>query len=95
MAVSDDPQTKQSVTTDEMRDNLDAVLRRATRGKERLVIRRRSKAVAAIVPLEDIEYLEKVEDARDLALYRKAKRDWIRGGRKTISWEKVKRGLGS
>lgn len=95
MTVSDDPQTRQSVTTDEMRDDLDAVLRRAARGKERLVIRRRKRAVAALVPLEDIEYLEKIEEARDLALYRAAKREWIRGGRKTVPWEKVKRSPGA
>jgi antitoxin (DNA-binding transcriptional repressor) of toxin-antitoxin stability system len=68
MTVSDDPQTRQSVTTDEIRDDLDAILRRAARGKERLVIRRRKRAVAAIVPLEDVEYLDKIEDARSLPL---------------------------
>jgi hypothetical protein len=78
-----------------MRDDLDAILRRAARGKERLVIRRRKRAVAAIVPLEDVEYLEKIEEARDIALYRKAKREWIRGGRKTIPWEKVRRSAGA
>lgn len=59
----------------------------ALRG-ERLVIERRGKNLFALVPMEDIELLERMEDERDLKA--------IRRGRKepSIPFETLKKELG-
>ena len=44
--------------------------------------------MAAVVPIEDVELLEKLEDEIDLAAAREALKD-----PKTISWETVKKKL--
>jgi prevent-host-death family protein len=51
---------------------------------ERVVVERRGKGVAALVPVEDLELLQALEDRIDLAAARKALRE---PGR--IPWEKV------
>jgi mRNA interferase RelE/StbE len=56
---------------------------------ERVVVERRGKGVAALVPVEDLELLQALEDRIDLAAARKALRE---PGR--IPWEKVKQDLG-
>ena len=56
-----------AVGADEARDHFGDILGRAAHGKERVVISRHRKRVAAIVPIEDLELLEALEDERDLA----------------------------
>ncbi len=46
------------VRTDEARNTFGTVLNRVAFGKERIVLERRGKALAAIVPLEDLARLE-------------------------------------
>lgn len=67
MTASDDG----AVAADEARDRFGDLLGRAAHGKERVVISRHRKRVAALVPIEDLELLEALEDARDLAELRK------------------------
>jgi prevent-host-death family protein len=67
MPASDDG----SVAADEARDRFGDLLGRAAHGKERVVISRHRKRVAALVPIEDLELLEAFEDARDVAELRK------------------------
>ena len=62
--------------------------------RERVVVHRRGKAVAALIPLEDLALLEELEDQKDIEEYRVAKEEWERDGRKTVPWVKVKAGLG-
>jgi len=54
------------------RDNLSEALGRAEHGKERVVIRRNRKPIAALVPLEDLRLLEQIEDRLDLRDFRRA-----------------------
>ncbi len=49
------------------RKDLADILNRAAYGKERVVLTRRGKDVAAIVPMDDLDMLEAIEDRRDLA----------------------------
>lgn len=68
-------------------------LRRAARG-ERLVVQRRGRDVAALVPLEDLARLEEAEDEADARAAREALDEMERTGEKPIPWEQVKREAG-
>src|SRR5947207_8259776 len=48
------------------RKDLADILNRAAYGKERVVLTRRGKDVAAIVPMDDLNMLEAIEDHMDL-----------------------------
>ena len=64
-------------------------LRRASRG-QRFIVQRRGKDVAALVPLEDLDALERLEDEADL----RAAREALAEPGPNIPWEKVKADLG-
>ena len=49
------------------RKDLADIVNRAAYGKERVVLTRRGKDVAAIVPMDDLDVLEAIEDRMDLA----------------------------
>ena len=69
-------------------------LARVVTKKERVVVHRRGKAVAALIPLEDLALLEELEDQKDVEEYRAAKAEWEREGRKTTSLDDVVKELG-
>lgn len=48
------------------RSHLTDILNQASYGKERIEILRRNKPIAYIVPIEDVEMLEKIEDITDI-----------------------------
>jgi len=62
---------EKEMTTTRARSNFADLVNRAAYGKERVLINRRGKPVAAIVPLEDVELLERIEDEIDVKLARK------------------------
>jgi len=84
------------VSTKEARDQLSELVNRAAYGKERIVLTRRGKDVAALVPLDDLLALERMmrrlEDQADLEAAKKALDEGRRKG--TVPWEKVKEELG-
>lgn len=51
------------VTVSELRDDLSTTINRVAFGHERIVVLRQGKAVMALVPTEDLELLERIEDA--------------------------------
>jgi prevent-host-death family protein len=53
---------KGTLSTGAARDNFAEVLNRAAFGKERVVLTRRGKPLVAVVPIEDVEVLEQLED---------------------------------
>ena len=55
-----------SMTTVEAQDRFADVVRRAAVDKERLVVTDEGRALAAIVPIEDMELLEELEDRLDV-----------------------------
>jgi prevent-host-death family protein len=85
-----------TVTTKEARDQLSELVNRAAYGKERIVLTRRGKGVAALVSLEDLlaleQMLRQVEDQSDMEAIGKAEKEIKREG--TVPWEKVKEELG-
>lgn len=62
-----------TVSTRELRAELADVLGRAAYAGERVGITRNGKLVAVVVSLADLETLEDVEMAQDLAAYREAR----------------------
>jgi len=81
-----------NVTAARVRGNLAEVINTVAYGKERIVLTRRGKRVAAVIPVEDLDVLERIEDEIDLAEARKALADVRKRG--TIPWERIKRNLG-
>lgn len=76
----------------EARNEFSEILNRASFGKERIVLTRRGKDLAAIVPIEDLELLERLEDRIDLEDARAALAEVRESG--TVTWEKIKSDLG-
>ena len=65
----------------------------AYKGK-RILLHRRGKDVAALVPVEDLALIEKIEDRIDLEEAEKILADLEEKGEKPIPWEQVKKNLG-
>ena len=76
------------VTASATRQNFSDIVNRAAYGGERIIVHRRKKPVAAVVPIADLELLEKMEDEIDLRAAREALKD-----PRTIPWETVKKKL--
>lgn len=73
----------------EARKDLANTLNRVAYGRERIVLHRRGKDVAAVIPIEDLAMLEELEDRLDIEAAREALRE---PGR--IPYEEVRRELG-
>jgi prevent-host-death family protein len=80
------------MSTVELRGNLSDAVNRAAFGKERVVLTRRGRKLAGIVPFEDIELLEALEDRKDVEEAKKALKEAAKKG--TISLAKLKKELG-
>lgn len=87
-----------TVTSEDVRLNLGELINRVLYRSERVRVTRRGKPVMALVPLEDLEFLEKVldtlEDEIDLPLIKERLQSFEKTG-EGISWEQIKseRGL--
>jgi prevent-host-death family protein len=84
--------SNETVTTAAARKNFSDLINRVAYGKDRVVLTRRNKPLAAVVPIEDIALIEEIEDREDLKAARAAMRDAKRKG--TIPWARVKKELG-
>ena len=69
------------------------LLNRASYRKERIFISRRGKNVAGIVPVEDIELLERLEDEHDIAAAKKAEAEAEKKGG-AMPWDDFKKEIG-
>jgi prevent-host-death family protein len=78
----------------EAREQFEDLLDRAARQKERVLLTRRGKPVAALVPIGDVVFIEAIEDLLDADEYRRAKEEFEHGGEAAIPWEKIKAELG-
>ncbi|MBI4005041.1 MAG: type II toxin-antitoxin system Phd/YefM family antitoxin [Gammaproteobacteria bacterium] len=74
------------------RTGLSEIINRTAYRKERVVLTRRGKQVAAVVPIEDLELLEAIEDRLDLDTARKALNE--AGKKGTMTWSSLKSELG-
>jgi len=81
-----------TVSTVKAREQLSTVINRAAFGKERVILTRRGKEIVAVVPIEDLRFLEELENRIDLDEARAALTEAKRKG--TVSWERIKVDLG-
>lgn len=77
------------LTASKAREAFADTINRVAYGGERIVLRRRGKPLAAVVPVEDLAFLEELEDKIDVELAKKA----LKSG-KSIPYEKLRRELG-
>jgi len=80
------------ISASKARSDLAEVLNRVAYKGERVLLHRRGKNVAAVVPIEDFALLEKLEDRIDLEDARAALAEVRKKG--TIPWEKIKSEMG-
>ena len=78
------------VSVKDMRDDVAEIVNRAAFGKERIIVTRHGKDVAAIVPVEDVETMEYLEDQYDIAEVNRIRAE----GGPDIPWKEVKARLG-
>ena len=82
--------TKLSVS--EAREEFSEVINQVSYTGRRVILHRRGKALAAIIPVGDLEVLEAIEDSIDIESAQKALKEAKKKG--TISWANLKKELG-
>jgi prevent-host-death family protein len=73
-----------------IRSRLADTINRVAYQGERVVLERRGKGVAALVSMEDLAILERLEEKADAKAARKALSDMKRKKQKPIPWRQVK-----
>lgn len=76
------------------RDSFSDTLNRVAYRGERIVLLRRGRDLAAIVPLEDLKLIQKTEDEIDVRGAKKALAEMKRKGLKPVPYERVRKKLG-
>jgi prevent-host-death family protein len=82
------------VSTAVARKQFSDMVNRASYAKERVALTRYGKTLAAIVPAEDLAWLEAMEDRIDSEDAEKALAEMKTKGEKPIPWASVKKRLG-
>jgi PHD/YefM family antitoxin component YafN of YafNO toxin-antitoxin module len=77
------------ISTSRIRNPVSAAVNRVAYNKERIMIHRQGRKVAAMVPVEDLKLLERLEEESDLQDARNAMKE--KG--ENLSWEKLKEEL--
>jgi prevent-host-death family protein len=80
-----------AMTTVSAREHFSDVINRTAYGKERIVLSRRGRDLVAIIPLEDLQLIEAIEDQLDLQDAQKALKEAKRAG--VVSLDTFKDGL--
>ena len=78
-----------TISTSEIRAHLSDTLAKVAYQGQRVVVTRSGKKFVALVPVDDLELLEAIEDRIDIEDAREALKE-----PGTVSWEKVKAELG-
>lgn len=81
-----------SISTIDAKEEFSELINRVSHNKERIILVRRGKEVAAIVPLEDLLLLEASQDKNDLHEAVEALKEARTQG--TITLEQLKREIG-
>lgn len=91
MYKSDDEHRVGHMGVSEARESFAELVNRAAYGHERVLVARRGRPIAAIVSIEDVELLERVEDELDRQAALEAQADPENA--ETIPWERIKADL--
>ena len=81
-----------TLNSTDAREKMADVLNRVAYAKDRIRITRRGKEVAAVVPIEDLELIERLEDEIDIREAEKALREAKKKG--TIPLRKIREKFG-
>lgn len=94
MSAADDPAAlhPDDVPTAEARRNLADLLNRVAYGKERVVVTRHGKEMAALVPVEDLDLLNRIRAFASRRDVQEALRELESG--ETVSWGELREELG-
>ena len=79
------------VSTTQAKDQFSEIVDRAENKKESIILTRRGKGVAAVVPLDLLAYVEELEDRLDLKTAKRASAEARRKSEKPIPWEKARK----
>lgn len=82
----------ENISAADARKQLAELLSRAAYGKERFVVTRHGKEMGAIVPVEDLDLLERLKQFAARKEVQAALRDIEEEG--TASWDAIKKSLG-
>jgi prevent-host-death family protein len=77
-----------SISVSEAREDFASLVNRVAYARERVRVVRRGRELAALVPIEDVELLEALEEELDLSAARDALADPANSER--IPWERVR-----
>ena len=88
------PKTGPKGSAVEAPDALAQAIDRAAVDKERVFLTRKGKAVAALVPIEDVAALEELEDRVDVEEGEKRLEAWEAEGRPIVTIEEIARKYG-
>ena len=80
-----------TVSVSQARETFADLINRVAYRNERVLVTRRGRPIAAIVPIEQVEFLERAEDAYDLQLADEARKELEHTP--AIPWEQVKQEL--
>jgi prevent-host-death family protein len=79
-----------ALSVTEIRDNLSETINRVAYQGERIIVQRSGRDVLAMIPINDLALLEKIEDLIDIEDAEKI----LAGTKKWIPYEKVRKELG-
>lgn len=82
----------ENISAADARKQLAELLSRAAYGKERFVVTRHGKEIGAIVPVEDLDFLERLRKFASRKEIEAALRDIDKDG--TAPWDSIKKSLG-
>ena len=80
------------ISTGDARKYLAELVNRVAYGKERVVLTRHGKQVCALVPMEDLSFLERIRDAATRSDVTDALEE--HAGGESVAWTDLKRELG-
>ncbi len=78
----------------EARDSFADIINRAAYGKERVILTRRGKRLVAVIPVEDLERLQALEDRLEVEAAESAEKRAKAKGQRPIPWDAAKKKLG-
>lgn len=87
MYVEDDEHGEGHVSVSEARESFADLVNRVVYRKERILVTRHGKRVAAIIPMEQVEFLERAEDEYDVQMAEEAHKELEHTP--AIPWEQV------
>lgn len=82
------------LATGKVRQEFSEIVNRVAYGRQRIILYRRGKDVAALIPVEDLKLLEALEDRLDVGEADRVLAEAKARHEKHISWKKAKKKLG-